>query len=544
MKIYYLTKKTRIFKNGEKVDYNINTDIDIENARKNFNAAIDSLSVKYNSLYYWLLCITERNPAVSSFFQDYCYICLISKLILNNNNIEVFTDNYAIYTYFKNKSETNLKDKILFYFRKQKEKCIQIISSVKFLFKCFYIFILSRLVPPKKQNFSNDFADITLIQTWVADANFSNHDFIDSYYGDLNNFLAEKKRKCLIWPIFYNVKSYITTIKFIRKKTEKFILTEDYLRIADFFVLIKHFIIKLRIASNISFYINKQNYTEVFKYHCIKERPLYSSLIYCFIKNISKTKLNISKIILNHENMIPEKAVIIAKNEYCPDLEIIGYYHTTKPRNILCLDYAGNKEFSIAPKPDKIIFNSQKYLKFFKDKYQDLNCINGFAFKQGYLENIKFHIGEANKILVLLPGNMGEALLLLDMLNHLKKKLLNFSFYFRFHPMNNFKLKYFCQLDKIEIIDEPITTSYNRVNKVICPYSACLLEAALAGKKVGFIYNPHNILVNPFDDTGIYNYKLISTEKDLFNFLVYNNKINSKPKNIFNTNILYKNVFL
>ena len=63
------------------------------------------------------------------------------------------------------------------------------------------------------------------------------------------------------------------------------------------------------------------------------------------------------------------------------------------------------------------------------------------------------------------------------------------------------------------------------------------MEAVLSHKTVGFIYDPTELLLNPFDDTDIVKYTLISNPKDLQNFLKAPIDVQeevAEPKEIFN----------
>ena len=132
--------------------------------------------------------------------------------------------------------------------------------------------------------------------------------------------------------------------------------------------------------------------------------------------------------------MAREKALICGVNKYLSNSKIIGYFHTTKPQNLLCLEYANIEESRIAPTPDMIIFNSSNYREIYKNKYNNFKTENGLAYKQLYLRK-ETTITKNNDVLVIFSGLDSEIKLMLSMLNSTKS---NNHYLFRMHPMNFF----------------------------------------------------------------------------------------------------------
>ena len=102
MKICYSKHPLNIHSNGDCLEFDINKDIDIDDARKKFNDAIGQLVFKFKLREYSLSRICERNTLVNDLFLDFCYIKLIEKMSSNYPNIEISTNKYTIYRYFRN----------------------------------------------------------------------------------------------------------------------------------------------------------------------------------------------------------------------------------------------------------------------------------------------------------------------------------------------------------------------------------------------------------------------------------------------------------
>lgn len=544
MKICYSKHPLNIRSNGNCLELDINKDIDIDDARRKFNDAVGQLASKFEPCEYSLSRICERNTLVNDLFLDFCYIKLIEKMSSNYPNIEVSTNKYTIYRYFINLKSTQAAPGSILLFQLSVffVFCAQGLRVIKFFFEKL---IFHRNVR-KTHNCSNktclNLNNTTIIQTWVADNNFSDKGFHDSYYHGLHEYLKNNNRKCVTWPIFYNVKNAKRAIQYMRKNNDRFLLPEDYLKYSDYLIPIKHFlsIRKMRIKK---FVVDGRDLSDLFRFYSHMELPIYASVAHKFIQRLAHERFEDVIVILNHENMVTEKAVLLARNEFYPDLKVWGYFHTTKPRNQLCLEYATYEEYKIVPKPDKIIFNSPQFCEYYSQRYPELICHDGYAFKQAYINEMYVTPGEDSKVLVFLSGNMADSLLIIDLLNLIADKVTDLHFIFRFHPMNIFELDDLCTLRNFSISQEPLPELYSKVKKVVCPYSACLIEASLAGKDVAFIYNPQYLLINPFDDTGIDNYELITKSNKLLNFLRRESNCSS-VSNIFNTDPKTLSAFL
>lgn len=531
-------KKTEleIYIKNQKHDFDINKDIDINLIRNYFNGTIGKLSQKHNSLEYWLMRLSERNTLVHNLFLDVCRIYLLNSLVRQHQDIEVHTNNIALYAYFSKAANISLKDRLTFELKRLLLSNKLYLQVVKFALKKF-IFNMKY----KNKNFATPLHDVTVIQTWVSDGNFNDDSFKDSYYGNLADYLIENGKKVIIWPVFYNVKDESKVVEFIRKYNDSFIFIEDYLKPIDYLVAIKHFM-KKRFLNLGKVVINNDDFTKVFHYYQNKESVEMASLFYSFIKRLSENGSKNITFIQNHENMIPEKALIVGVKKYLPDSKHIGYFHTTKPTNQLCLEYATKEEYEIAPKPALVIFNSDIYKKYFENKYPKIDARNGVSFKQLHLKNkplyneIKF-----NKILVLFSGTNDEISLVFDLLNNLKNE---YQFIFRMHPMNRFDVQKYYKNNNYVVENEiSLNSLISKVTKVISTYSAVAVESALTGLNVGLLYNKKELLINPFDGTNIKNYQLISTSEELEEFLS-NTFENVNAEQIFNIEDKDYNIFL
>jgi len=227
--------------------------------------------------------------------------------------------------------------------------------------------------------------------------------------------------------------------------------------------------------------------------------------------------------------------------KFLQDSKIVGYFHTTKPSNQLCLEYANNYEYRIAPKPDVIIFNSNEYKKYYEDKYKNIKTFNGVAFKQLHLKNNTKSDFNTDEILVLFSGVGEEVKLMFSLLSKVKN---SYKFLFRMHPLNRFNVAEFYQYKNYKIVnEESIDELLSKSKKIISTYSATALESALRGIEVGLIYDKRKLLFNPFDNTNINNYQLILNNLELEDFLNKKSEV-CKFGHFFNLDEKHYNVFL
>jgi hypothetical protein len=521
MKIVYKNTELEIFINFVNFDFNINEELDIVSLRAEFNKSIENLSKNNNSLLYWLMEISERNTLSSNLFLDICRIKMIDQLWRKNKDIVIYTNNLSIFLFFINKKNVSFKGHISFLivnlFSFIRSYSSPLIFGYKKL-KDYFLF--------SNKAFQKNISDSTIVQTWVNDGNFLSSQFKDSYFPGLDSSISSQK--ILIWPVFYNIASKKNAIKYIRKHHRKFILSEDYVSLIDYIHTIKFFFQKKSLNLG-SIIIDGTDMTSVFNFYKKKEIIADGYLFYAFPKNLAKRKNRNVNFIVPFENMLREKALIIGVRKHLLNSKIIGYFHTTKPDNILCLEYAGIEESKIAPAPDKILFNSSIYKEIYKTKYSHLNTINSLAYKQLYLKNKMKKTRNNNKILIIFSGLDSDIKLMLSLLN---SNSANCHYLFRMHPMNSFEINKYFFGNNFELVNDlTLDDSLSIASKVIATYSSVALESSLRGFYVGLVYDKKRLLINPFDNTGITDYQLISNEYDFNKYLESN--INTQQNEYF-----------
>lgn len=528
----------------EIIDFNINEDINIDRVRKQFNKLISHYSFQYhNDIHYWMLKISERNTLVSSLFQDICFLLLIEKYHRKyGNELIVFTNNIALYCYFKGHPHCHIDLSSRFRFR------LSIIRSISFS----YLKILRFLMIWTGRHFlarmtRKKCVDIALIeescvlQTWTSHSNWANHQYQEGYFGDLAQKLEDSGKKVIIWPILFNNANYSKAFSVMRKNPSRFLLMEDVLNYFDYVMAI-FYSLKKRGKYDFSHatILDEErpshpiNISALFICHTYYEGMELGSLMHYFFLRLSERGLNKIKIIYLFENMISEKGLILGVRKWIKDAKLIGYFHSSKPKNLLCLEYASPEEYNIAPKPDCIIFNSNHYSRYYQTLYPSLRLKAGYAFKQKYLQQISPAKDNHNFILILFSGNENDIHCMADFLNKNKEVLNPYKLVIKTHPMVQTDLSRLSM--PVTVSSAPLNVLLPKADKVIATYSSALLDAFLYGKPLAFLYSKQYLLLNPFDDTGIGSYWLIKNREDLIQFLLNATPVEreTSPSDLFN----------
>jgi len=537
MKIIYKNIDLDFYIEGNNIDFDLNKDIDINSLRLMFNKQIANLSFNNDSISYWTSRISERNTLIHNLFLDICKIELIKEYTKEKKQITIYTNNTSLFLFFKKEARLSLLSLVLFIITKFLVTCKPYLTLVKYVVEKT-IFNLRY----KNKAYTKDLSNHVIIQTWVSDGNFKENNFKDTYYGNLASLLKQKKKKFIIWPVFFNVRNVNNIISFLRRNHHDFLIMEDYLTTIDYLVSIKHFFQK-RYLNLGQIVINKNDYSSIFDFYKKKECVEEASLMYRFAKKLKENKTDNTTFLINHENMIYEKGFIFGVRKYLKKSKVVGYFHSTKPKNILCLDFASIDESIIAPKPDLIIFNSYVYNNYFKNKYSKIPTKNGIAFKQQYLNSLPYQKNKVNQsnILVIFSGVVDEVKLMFSIISKVSHKHF---FLFRMHPMFKFDVNDFYSKKNYKLVNNEIIPNLLLISgKVISNYSALALEISIQGFNLGLVYDKKKLLINPYDDTGIKNYNLISNIKELTLFLE-ERSIEETRTSFFNTDEKFKEAFL
>lgn len=545
IELVYRKVETEIYIDDVEYSYDINREVNIGHLRNAFNTGIASVHRNDRDLEYWLLSVLERNTLTNDLFLDICRISMILSIMKERGSILIYTENVGIFLHLKSISKIKILSSISFYMRYMYQLIRPYIGIIKFLTKS----LIFRILYVRKSR-QVDLSDSTIIQT---------HDNLydkglplsrDRYFSGLEQYLKRQGRSKLhmwmlnssnnIWPS----EKQLLTRNWIKRRekieelslTRNVLLLEDYLHMVDYVFPIVHFMKKRKLIEN-ELTVSGTNFGELFKYYISIEHIEYSSLIYQFLKRIGETNYDNITFIQNWENMMYQKVLIYGANKYISNNVVIGSFHSSKPKNLLCLEYVDENDYTKSPRPTRINFHADTFLRYYLEKYTKYPGASGYAFKQEYLKSnvvLKEYNGDRDRLLVLFSGNIEDVKLMCKFVNFIdeSKELV-----LRLHPMLPFKISRYIEHRNIHYDKHTsLAESVSRSSKVISTYSSVALECAVLGAQVGFIYNDKRLLINPFDNTGVENYKLISN-RDKLNEFISDNSLVEPKRDFFNLDV-------
>ncbi|HDM8040769.1 TPA: hypothetical protein P0E05_003885 [Vibrio fluvialis] len=496
-----------IYVDGVKVDYDINSNV------KNISNLLslrfaDKLKKEPQSDTLWLSRYIERNTLHSSFFEDLCFAVIVNKIYSENkkNKVEVITNRSSVYEYYSNFLNQNIE---LFYFfkvflNKTKHGLYNIYFAFNFIKNSFFLHRSRKRKKIKPGSY--------VIQTWVTEPPRNDEKIRDIYYHDLASYFHVNKVDYCYWYMPYNVSCYGRMLKRIEKNHNIFFLY-DFTQLRDLYKAYNFYRKRKQLLKDVNWgEIEGIDLNCFSRFFSRKELLEESDLVYQVFKRL---ELKDCKFIVNHENMIVEKALILAiDNE---NNKVFGNFHTSMPDAILCLDYHTKEEFLTSPKPHRILFNSVDYRKYFEDNFfcKDIEYVDGYAFKQSVHKETKPDKIYNNEVLVILPGNRDEALNIINMFKSGRRDTQNIKF--RCHPMVPMENCFDCEssIDKNESLSE----SLKKYRIVISGYSGAALEAALLGCSVGLLYDKKKLMFNPMDKVKNVRYRKLATSEDISKFI-------------------------
>lgn len=541
---------------GKKIDIDVNTEICMPSARLAFNQLISTYSEEYkNNIHYWMLKISERNTLCSSLFLDVCYIFIIEKYLNKyGKKLIIETNNIGLYQHFK----TYLGCRIPFYSRVRfkfillKTLCLPYLKAFRFLLIFsirHFSALFTRCFVPSIKGINESY----ILQTWTGINNWQHKQYKESYFGHLEKFLITKGNKVVIWPILYNNQGFFNALYVMRKNSQRFLVTEDFLKYNDYWMTAFFSLTKIsqfdfsKATIKLDEHSPLINLHALFNYHLHLEGPEIGLLLYYFCQRLHQKKVNDLKIIYLFENMIAEKGFLLGARKWIKKTRLIGYFHSSKPKNILCLEYASEKESHIAPKPDCIIFNSPSYKTYYQQRFPHLYLKNGYTFKLNYLSNIPCsHFTKTQSLLVIFSGNEADINLLLFFMAKNIDLFNEYHIVIKSHPLRPVKLNEVPPLKKVSMSDKPLDVLFPQASKVLATYSLAVIEACFYQKPVGLLYEKTSLILNPLDDTGLNAACLIKDRHSLVHFLF--NYVEIAPistlSNLFNFELHHQSVFL
>ena len=463
--------------------------------------------------------IFSRNNYLSTFYEDYCSLMLLSEIITNKNKYKVLARNFnqkILFTDFfinyKNISFVSPNKNIIKIYSKQ---LLILIKNLIFLISLYPLKFLIKPLKVKK---------INIVVINIIDSMFSNNQFKDRYYNGIEPELKNNKNT-YFYPIFLIKNNYLKKIKIMNSSLYKIIFPFHYITFTELFKIYFYFInfFKIKI-NNQNKYLNKYLKNKFFE-NLISTETFFSFLNYYFIKGLKKNNMILSKSINWYENQPMEKGYNLSINNYFPNCINKGYKSYFVDNNFHF--YIRPTEYEMKSRViPKIIASNFYYdvtdLKLFT---KSLNIVPAPLFRFSYFNLLK-HKNKIsnNSILVCLPIYFEESLSILKLVNNFLAFNTMYNFLIKPHPFLKIsKLKKYIRHPNIKLTYDNNDLLFSRCFVLITNTSSISLESLLQGLPVIIssymqknIQNPLNIF-NSNNFIEVYNVKQLILAIDQIN---------------------------
>jgi hypothetical protein len=463
--------------------------------RQKYIDAIGEMSLRQNSLMWWVTSVSEKNLFISNILLNFCYMKVTERNIGSDENIVIVCGSrslmYSIRDQFSGRNEISVQ---IIYSKKGMilERFFDIIKCAArksfFVFKFACRIILAKIYGMiKGHDIAKDRFPAIAIHTWTDGRSFGgDKDYKDVYFGSLMQRLTEQEKDYFFISNVLPTIFYPKAVRMITKSREKIYLFEEFLTFADIVRSITHVMFKfpriekIPLVDNIN--ISHLIYDEMRVDRVLSSRS-ENSLLYFFAgQRLAKGK-NIRALIFPFENHMWEKMLCMGIHHNESDMILIGYAHSIV--SPMYLNYTiSSDEQAVCPIPDIIMVNGSRAMNVLRESgFTKTRIVICGAFRFEYLTRkreygIKKH-SEIN-ILVVPTAGVNETLELLDKIILAYAGREGTKVYIKLHP--NLPISKISQYlpafpDNIQICERPIDALLTISDLVIYTESAVSIEA-------------------------------------------------------------------
>ena len=452
---------------------------------------IENISINnIENLSWWFSPPSSRHLDTTHIHHYLASLLFLEDIVAENRDLEILveTNEYKniILKYFKNK---NIKKIFV--------KRNLLINKIKNIFKVLMIFLenisyltLSTILQRRQTIDGN----LNLIHFDIHSKNDINS---DRYFHFYKHFAKIKKDIAVTYTILpryvdFNFSKYIKFIKQINISKNKCILFENILSPTDYlYILYKSLFPKHVIINNYNEF--KFDIRELIKEEIVNlksPRPTFNAYVYFeFIKKLSK-KTNILRLLLWHENYIPEKGLLLSLSRYSKNTKSKGYQGFA-PQNFLLNLFVTETEKQANITPNIISCISKKNLNVIK-KYtrsQKYEISPSLRYELIHDHQINLPSSDNYKCFIYAPYDKEETINILQLIikyNEYNKGGIVFNI--KFHPGGPSKwLRIYNKIisnSNINIIKRASNITLSDCDLVIAGPSSVCIESIAMGKYV------------------------------------------------------------
>jgi hypothetical protein len=485
--------------------------------RQEYIDFIGQCSVEAGSHCWYLTSLSEKNPFVSDFYLNFCYLKSVLHLLpFNTGTIGIFCES----SFLMNSLEVNLEKKTDWeaevYRNHLDEHLITVFSYVKakkrmitFLSRFFSRILISRIfrMIRGKEPISPGMSPFVAIHSWVDLRSFSlPARYTDIYFGDLGKKIEENQQGHItIFNILPTIFYPSAVQKLIRAGTPGF-LFEEFLDFSDILRAWHHKpALKKKMNRQTAFSQCDVSdlMVEEYRHDLCSTRAEQSLLWYHASEKICR-RLNLSVMVYTFENHIWEKMFVLGIRKYGTPVKLVGYAHATV--NPMELSYSvSHLDRNRHPLPDTIAVNGcrAKEVLINSGFQEDQIAIFGSLRYENIRRQTRDGSGALSKrILIVLSADISRSLEMIDKTRTAFACLEGVFVILKLHPtMKNTSLGEALKKlpENFSIASQSISDIINTLDLVIYSDSTAAVEVAVGGVPLLHMKSDYSIDINVFE---------------------------------------------
>lgn len=516
-----------------------------EDIRADYNNIIVSLSEDHLDNIHWIVgSIASRNKYYSPLFIRCCQIAFVKQLLKQSNPVsKIVTKDRALATVLKKWcDDQNITGTVIHCSENAMTFVWRILRPLRQYLIAICFLSLRCLGSSFKPKRILPDAPITLIDTFVlnnggADEGSINNDgeYKDRYYPGLMEQLTEEEKKNLFYlPTNVGFNNPIKAFRLIRSSTSPFIIHDDYLKISDYFLALKH-PFKLLGCSLVNSQFRGVDIMPILVEervnHCSDFSSLLGILYHQFPLRLKEHGVKVRMLVEWYENQVIDRGMIVGFHKHLPDTKVIGYQGYIISKSLHLYVYPNTSEYRSKAVPDIVYVVGEGLKEDIHEFCDEVVVASGPAFRFNKLWRDRAYNPDPNlfTILVGLPIGLDDCAHILKLLvSNLKKfKGTNIQFWIKPHPTYSFKsIKALLpeEWPKEFIFQEgDFHAVVERCNLLLSNASSVSLEAIAKGVPVIIVAPQNGVVQNPIpkgvsNDVWSIVYNSIELEDEIMHF--------------------------
>jgi hypothetical protein len=489
--------------------------------REEYIQVIGELKPGDDLLSWWLSNTAEKNPFVFNPFLAFCYIRACQNLTADcpQDIIVICQSRGLLLSLKKGLASCRL------HLKTHDTPLVKACDSLRLYFGGFlhlgwfavsysYRSVLSHLVEifrTKNSFLKNSPHNWICIHSWVDKRSFKNPDtYTDVYFGSLGNDLTRKGYKVVYLVDILPTYSYFRALWNLKKKTETFIIFEDFITPLD--ILSAYVRVKVPDSPKDKAFIGGVDVSDVLEEGMTRElldpRRRWSFLCYCVSKKIGRD-CPPERFIFTFENHMWEKMFCLGFHESRKKIQLVGYAHTIV--NKFYTSYSvSNKETDSSSLPDRIIVNGTAAAKVLAGSgFDPDHIIIGGSLRYSHLwssQNTARTKRTDTIIVVAASADIHESLELLHCAQKVFGEKKQITVVVKCHPTVPYSqiAPFLPELPKnFTICEESIASVLQDADLLLFTSSASAVEAFALGIPVIHVKSEYRIDMNIFDDVAL-----------------------------------------